>query len=65
MAVSGCSIGLHVLVCAKRDRAKELSNVVGKAVLEPCHTVLPVSLAASQGAVVPPGKTQHSWCKGQ
>lgn len=51
--------------CTKRGRAKESNNSAVRAVLELCHAILPVSLVASRGAVIPLGKTQHFWCQGQ
>jgi len=39
--------------------------MVGRAVLELRPTTLPMSLVASQGAVVPPRKTQRFWRAGK
>lgn len=37
VAISGCSVGMCMPACTKRDRAKGLNNLVGRAVLQLCH----------------------------
>lgn len=62
VAILGCSVGMCMPACTKRDRAKELNNL-GR---QGCPGAVSHSFACvTGGAVVPPGKTQRFWCKGQ